>query len=361
MSLWIVVGGQFGSEGKGKISAFIAKRENIDICVRCGGPNSGHSFVDENGKTVILRQLPTGFISPKTRLLIPAGALIDPVVLRQEIEFLGLPASRIGIDRNCFMIEERDREKEHSLGLGERLSSTLCGVGAALGRRILRGDDAQLAKDAVLQHPWLAQYICHVSAEVNEKLDRGSKVLIEGTQGFGLSLYHSDYYPRTTSRDTTAAGFLSEVGISPRLVTDIVLVFRTFPIRVAGQQAGPLRDEITWDQLQRESGYEVSIEERTSVTQKIRRVARFDWDLAKRAASINRPTTLAINGLDYINASNRGVHRWTDLTPDARAFVDRLRDETGVPCDFLGVSPSVSEIISHRSADSLDRPMMVQA
>ncbi len=54
MSLWVVVGGQFGSEGKGKVAAFITRQENIDICVRCGGPNSGHSFVDENGKTIIL-------------------------------------------------------------------------------------------------------------------------------------------------------------------------------------------------------------------------------------------------------------------------------------------------------------------
>src|SRR5260370_24136300 len=100
MSLWVVVGGQYGSEGKGKVSAFITKQENIDICVRCGGPNSGHSFVDESGKTIVLRQLPTGFVNPRTRLLIPAGALINPVVLEQEIESLGLPVERVGIDQN---------------------------------------------------------------------------------------------------------------------------------------------------------------------------------------------------------------------------------------------------------------------
>src|SRR5229473_1674998 len=98
MSLWVVVGGQFGSEGKGKVSAFITKQENIDVCVRCGGPNSGHSFVDENGETIVLRQLPTGFVNPSTRLLIPAGALIDPGVLKDEIQFLRLGPERIGID-----------------------------------------------------------------------------------------------------------------------------------------------------------------------------------------------------------------------------------------------------------------------
>lgn len=344
MSLWVVVGGQFGSEGKGKVSAFIAKHEDIGICVRCGGPNSGHSFVDEIGKSFVLRQLPTGFVNPRTRLLIPAGALIDPTVLKEEIQLLSLPPSRIGVDRNCFIIEERDREEERSLGLRERLSSTLSGVGAALSRRILRGDGACLAKDAIEEHSWLGRYLTDVSDEVNGGLDKGERVLIEGTQGFGLSLYHSDHYPKTTSRDTTAAGFLSEVGVSPRSVTEIVVVFRTFPIRVSGEQAGPLRNEITWEQVQRESGYPFSIEERTSVTQNTRRVARFDWGLANKAVQTNRPTQLAINGLDYINASNRGVRIPRDLTLDAKTFVSRLEVESGVPCRFLGTGSSINDI-----------------
>src|SRR5215469_8801112 len=105
MSLWVVVGGQYGSEGKGKVSAFITKEEDIDICVRCGGPNSGHSLTDDEGRAVVVRQLPTGFVNPRTRLLIPAGALIDLVVLRHEIESLGILPDRIGVDRKSFIIE----------------------------------------------------------------------------------------------------------------------------------------------------------------------------------------------------------------------------------------------------------------
>lgn len=352
MSLWVVVGGQYGSEGKGKVSAFITNQENIDICVRCGGPNSGHSLVDENGKTIVLRQLPTGFVNPRTRLLIPAGALIDPTVLKQEIQSLGLPPERIGIDRRCFMIEEKDREKEQVLGLRERLSSTLCGVGAAQSRRVLRGEDARLARDVSSEYPWMGQYLTDVSDEVNTALDREKKVLIEGTQGFGLSLYHSEHYPKTTSRDTTASGFLSEVGVSPRLVTEIVVVFRTFPIRVAGQQAGPLKDEITWEQLQRESGYPYPIEERTSVTNKVRRVARFDWELATQAAKFNRPTRIAINGLDYFDHANRGLLRETNLSANAKRFLDLLRTRTGSPVSYLGVGPGIDDII--RSTELLD-------
>jgi adenylosuccinate synthase len=344
MSLWVVVGGQYGSEGKGKVSAFITRQEDIDICVRCGGPNSGHSFVDENGQTIVLRQLSTGYVNPRTRLLIPAGAQIDPLVLRQEIKSLGLPPERIGIDRNAFVIEERDREEEQRLHLRERLSSTLCGVGAAQARRVLRSENARLAKHAI-EHSWLREYVTDVSEEVNAALDRDKKVLVEGTQGFGLSIYHSEHYPKTTSRDTTAAGFLSEVGVSPRLVTQIVVVFRTFPIRVAGEQAGPLKEEITWDQLQRESGYPHSIEERTTVTKKVRRIARFDFDLAKKAVNINRPTKIALNGLDYLDYRNWGVRTYDALSNRSLAFLNLLKTQVGMPIDYVGVGPKLRDLL----------------
>lgn len=345
MSLWVVVGGQYGSEGKGKVSAFITLKENIDICVRCGGPNSGHTFVHEDGKNKILRQLPTGYVNPRTRLLIPAGALIDPLIVKNEMDSFGIEASRVGIDRKCFIIRDSDREMERGLGLRERLSSTLCGVGAAVSRRVLRGADAKLARDVVGEYPWLADLLTDVSDEVNRAIDRDQKVLIEGTQGFGLSLYHSDFYPRTTSRDTSAAGFLSEVGVSPRLVTEIVLVFRTFPIRVAGAQAGPLRDEITWEKLREESGYPHDITEMTSVTKKIRRIGRFDCELARRATLMNRPTRIAINGLDYLDYDNYGVRRVASLTDRASKFISELERDLAVPLQYLGVGPSLNHMI----------------
>lgn len=214
-----------------------------------------------------------------------------------------------------------------------------------MSRRVLRGDEAKTAGNAVKDHPWLAEYLTTVSEEVNKALDAGKKALIEGTQGFGLSLYHSDHYPKTTSRDTTAAGFLSEVGVSPRLVTEIVVVFRTFPIRVAGDQAGHLKDEITWDQLQRESGSPYSIEEHTTVTQRIRRVGRFDWDLARMAVNVNRPTHLAVNCLDHIDYCNRQAHRQDLLSIRAKDFLSRLESLTKVQPWYLGIGPKLAHIL----------------
>jgi adenylosuccinate synthase len=354
MSLWVVVGGQYGSEGKGKVAAYITRQENIDICVRCGGPNSGHSFVDEKGSTIILRQLPTGFVNSHTRLLIPAGGLIDPLVLKNEIKALAIPPERIGIDPKCIIITEEDQERENRLRLRERLSSTLCGVGVAVSRRVLRGDDAKLVRDVVGEYPWLEAMIVEngVSSEVNTALDLGERVLIEGTQGFGLSLYHSEHYPHATSRDTTASGFLSEVGLSPRLVTEIVVVLRTFPIRVAGQQAGPLKHELTWEQIQFESGYPFEIEERTSVSNKVRRVGRFDWDLVRDAIRLNRPTRIAVNGLDYLDYRNFGLTRTESLSERAVGFVRELNRQLGTPIIYLGVGPSLHHIIEQETTEA---------
>jgi adenylosuccinate synthase len=346
VSVWVVVGGQFGSEGKGKISAIITLQEQIDLCIRCGGPNSGHSFQKPNGELVLLRQLPTGFVRPQTRLLIPAGGLVDLGVLRSEIQALGLDASRVGIDRNAMVITARDREQERQLGLRERLSSTLCGVGSAVSRRALRTADVQLAARASARAGWLRPFITDVSAEANSAVDRGKKVLIEGTQGSGLSLYHSPHYPKATSRDTNAAGFVSEVGLSPRLVSEVVLVFRTFPIRVAGTQAGPLSEELTWEQLQAESKSPVPLHEYTTVTHKLRRVGRFDWNAVVTAVRLNRPTKVALNFLDYVDFENRGASQLDALTPRARTFVENLEEACGAPSSYIGTGPKLTDNIT---------------
>jgi adenylosuccinate synthase len=250
-------------------------------------------------------------------------------------------------------IAARDREREQQLGLAERLSSTLCGVGSAVARRALRTTDVQLASNAALATDWLRPFITDVCAEVNSAVDVGKKVLVEGTQGAGLSLYHSRCYPKATSRDTNAAAFMSEVGLSPRLVSEVVLVFRTFPIRVAGRQAGPLNNELTWEQLRARSNSPVPLREYTSVTQKLRRIGEFDWEDARRAIMLNRPTKLAVNFLDYLDFENRSVSAWTALTPIAQKFVGDLETVCGAPALFLGTGPHLSDNILRMHMDAL--------
>jgi adenylosuccinate synthase len=284
--------------------------------------------------------------------------LIDLAVLRRELDTLGLGPDRVGIDSRAMVIEESDRIAEQKLNLRERLSSTLCGVGSAVSRRVLRGEDVRLASGTALDAPWLKPYLVDVSAEINDGIDRGKKVLVEGTQGFGLSLYHSEVYPKTTSRDTSAAGCISECGISPRLVTEIVMVVRTFPIRVAGKQAGPMFEEIDWETIRQESGSSAPLAEYTTVTGKLRRVGRFDFALAQRAAQTNRPTTIALNFLDYLASENRQAHSLSDCSASSQDFVKQVEERLGIVVGYVGIGPGIDETLGRPSHN--DHPSAYQ-
>ena len=344
MSVTVVVGGQFGSEGKGKICAHLAMTDNVDYMIRCGGPNSGHT-VDVAGKIYQLRQVPSGFINPHTRLLIAPGALINPSVFLREVELCGLDHTRIGIDRNAGIIEDADLFNEQSLDLPGRLGSTASGVGSAVSRRVLRESDFRLAKD----HPHLKQFVTSVRGELNVAVRREESIVVEGTQGFGLSLYHAERWPYRTSRDTTAHSFLGEVGLGVRDF-EVIMAIRTYPIRVSGK-SGPLPNEVTWKDVQKESGYPHTIVERTTTTNRIRRVARFDWSVVDQAVAGNSPTHLALHGSDYIDYKNHSVTDWSDITDDVRSFVGELESRFGVPVSFVGTGARNEDLIDRRRAE----------
>ena len=338
MPVTVVVGGQFGSEGKGKICAHLAAKDNVDFMVRCGGPNSGHTVYHE-GERYQLRQVPSGFVNPNARLLVAPGALVNPQVFLNEVEMCGLDPSRIGIDRNAGVIEDFDLQNEQALDLNGRLGSTGAGVGSAVSRRALRGQNFRLAK----YHPELKRFKTSVRDELSAALMREQSVVVEGTQGFGLSLYHADQWPFRTSRDTTAHSFLSEVGIGVRNF-EVIMAIRTYPIRVAGR-SGPLPNEISWEDVRRESKYPFPIEEFTTTTNRLRRVAKFDWRVVEQAVAANAPTQIALHGADYLDYANYGVTEWQDLTGGARDFVAELEGRTGVPVAFVGTGPTNEHIV----------------
>lgn len=339
MPVSIVVGGQFGSEGKGKVTAHLCRTREVAIAVRCGGPNSGHT-VYMNGEPYGLREIPAGVVSPGPLLCLAPGSLIDLDVLLREVRELAITPERLRIDRNAVIVEEADKQLESSQKLGVRYGSTCTGTGAAVARRALRSPDVRLAQAVSILRP----YIADVASLVADAISVGSQVVIEGTQGFGLSLYHSPFFPYVTSRDTTASAFASEVGVSPRSVEEIIQVIRTFPIRVAGD-SGPLKGEISWETIQAESSYEEPLGELTTVTHRLRRVARFDLEMVSRACMVNQPSRLALMGTDYLNARNRGVFNFEQLTFEARSFIERLERSLGVPVDFVGTGPSDFELI----------------
>lgn len=332
MPVTVVVGGQFGSEGKGKVAHFFARSQNASVAVRVGGSNSGHTVVDPSNKSIIFRQLPTAAILDDVKCVICAGSYINPDLLLDEIALVGLSRDRLLIDPNAMIISSEELLAEKNSLLRQDIGSTLSGTGAAVSKRIERTASVRLAK----HEDRLRQYIQPVVPFMRDCLNNEERIIIEGTQGFGLSLLHSQDYPYVTSRDTTAAAFLSETGLSPLDIDDIVLVLRTFPIRVAGN-SGFLPNEIDWETVSRESGSKVPIIEYTSVTKAVRRVARFDPDVVRQAIMVNRPTKIVLNHLDYIDVS---CFASNELSEKTAFFVRKIESLIDSSVDYLGFTPS---------------------
>jgi adenylosuccinate synthase len=154
-----------------------------------------------------------------------------------------------------------------------------------------------------------------------------------------------------TSRDTTAAGFAMEVGLSPRRVDKIVMVIRTFPIRVGGT-SGPFRDEITWDDVRTLSGAPETYPEYTSVTKRLRRVAKFNLDQVKVACEYNKPTSIAVMGLDRLDYANTNVNDADILSCDAKRFIMELELATETPVDYAGTGFGTFDVVRLKIAKS---------
>lgn len=332
MPITIIVGGQFGSEGKGKVAHYFAKNRGVSAAIRVGGPNSGHTVISENGVAIIFRQLPTASILADVQCILPAGSYIYPRLLLEELQLAKLSPDRLLIDPNAVVITERDIGEEEKSGLRPSIGSTLSGTGAAVVSRTQRQGNVRLARDEELLKP----YIRPTTPILFEILRRGERVLIEGTQGFGLSVLHSPHYPYATSRDTTASGFLSEAGLSPLDVDEVVMVIRSYPIRVPGN-SGPLENEISWDKLSNESGSRTPIVEYTSVTKTQRRVARFDHEVVLQAILHNRPSHIVLNHLDYVDMESAIHLRHTENT---FYFLKSVEAKINNTVNYVGLGPN---------------------
>jgi adenylosuccinate synthase len=169
-------------------------------------------------------------------------------------------------------------------------------------------------------------------------------VIVEGTQGFGLSLLHGPHYPHVTSRDTTASGFASEVGLPPAMIKHVIMVIRTFPIRVGGD-SGPMANEISWEEVQQIGGAPTSLPEFTSVTRRLRRVGRFDSQLVIRACQYNQPTSLAVMGLDRLDHDNTAAASVDSLSIPAREFLANLEASLNTKVRWVGTGFSTTNAI----------------
>lgn len=333
MSCTVIVGGFFGDEGKGKVVAHIANKDQPTIISRGGvGPNAGHT-VKVGDKEYAVRMIPSGFVYQNARLCIGSGVLVDPRVFFQEVEVLGV-RDRIFIDSRCSIIEEehiaRDKSDSH---LAKTIGSTGSGCGPANVDRVMR--TARQAKDL----PELRDYLTDVSLDINTALDSGEFVLLEGTQGFGISLYFGTY-PFVTSKDTSASQIAADNGVGPTKIDEVITVFKAYPTRVG---EGPFGTEMS-----REESHRLGIEEFGTVTHRERRIGVWDGEMAKYSAMVNSATQIAITGIDHIDADCFGATSYDQLSKKARDFITSAENDIGVPVTLISTGPDITQIIDLR-------------
>jgi len=305
MSCTIIVGGFFGDEGKGKIVAHIACNDKPAIISRGGvGPNAGHT-VQVGNREYGVRMVPSGFVYKEAKLCIGSGVLVDPRVLKQEVDMLDVKG-RIFVDKRCGIItEDHIRRDKGSAHLSKKIGSTGSGCGPANSDRVMR--ISPQAKDV----PELAEYLLDVPKAIDDELKQGRSVLLEGTQGFGISLYYGTY-PFVTSKDTSASQIAADNGVGPTKIDDVIVVFKAYPTRVG---EGPFSTEMT-----SEKSDSMGIQEFGTVTHRKRRIGGWDGDMARYSAMINGCTQAAITGIDHVDKTCFGVTEYGKLTRRQKIF-----------------------------------------
>jgi adenylosuccinate synthase len=297
-----------------------------------------------------MRQVPSCSEPEKATFCVAAGCVVDEEILLKELELLKIPRERIIVDPRSVLVTEEDRKAEADSLV--RIGSTCSGTGSALLRRMSRGKGVLLSKDSAAINTRCR--VETVATLLHGRIEDECDIIVEGTQGFALSLLHGPDYPYVTSRDTTAAGFAMEIGLSPRQIDKIVMVIRTFPIRVAGT-SGPFANEFSWEHIQAISGAPEVLPEYTSVTKRLRRVARFDLDLVKLACKYNCPTSLAVMGLDRLDYANTEITQFHKLTPKAHNFLNILGSATGIPIEIVGTGFGTFDVALNRQKSNLNK------
>ena len=332
MTSTVVVGGFFGDEGKGKIISYLAIKDNPKIVVRGGaGPNAGHTIRDGD-QVYKVRMLPSGFLNKESKVMIGPGVVINPKVLEKEIQDFNA-SGRVFIDKHCGIIEDSHLTQDSKGELKEKIGSTGSGTGPANSDRAMRV--LKLAKD----FESLSPLITDVPHEINSVLSKNENLLIEGTQGTFLSLWHGTY-PFVTSKDVTASGICADVGLGPTKVDEVIVVFKSYVTRVG---TGPLENELSIEQAEKKGWSEFG-----TVTGRQRRAADFDFDLARRAIMLNGATQVSITKLDVIFSECAGKTSFDELSDDAKSFIKNIEKELNTPVTIIGTGPAVNDVIDRR-------------
>lgn len=382
----VVLDSQAGSCGKGKFIGYLAREDNADVAINNFMSNAGHTFVDENGEKVMTQQLPTSLVNFNTSLVIGPGAAITPSILFNEMikydKAIGI--RKVIINPRAVVIKQKHRDTEAEI---LRSGSTFKGCGTSQADKIMRQaelfgsywerflhGDTSFEEMGITDHVYTENEVRYLEEHimvmdtmmyVNDAIDNGSYVLVEGSQGCDLDINYGLPYPNTTSRQCHAGQLVADCGISPKLVDDIIMIMRPYPIRISNTtnlknedgsvlvtSSGDYDDaeEITWDIIKDRCGApsEVEFGEQTTVTKKTRRVFEMNWDRLRYVSILNRPTMIALNFAQYIDWGAYKCKEYKDLPQKVKDFIKKVEEVTGVPVKLIGTGPNNDDIIDIR-------------
>jgi adenylosuccinate synthase len=204
------------------------------------------------------------------------------------------------------------------------------------------GPKVTLARDV----PQLADYVGDVREQLDRLYRKGTRVLLEGTQGTALSIHHG-LYPSVTSRETSASGCMADAGISHRRVKRVIMVVRTYPIRVGGT-SGWMGRGLEWEDIAERSSIPpetLKEAEKGTVSGNERRVAEFDWGQLRRAAELNGATEVALTFADYFDIENRKATSFSELNNRTQDFIRRVDRVAGVPVTRVSKDFAIDAVI----------------
>lgn len=307
----VIVDLQYGSTGKGLIVGYLAENGPYDAVVTGWAPNAGHTYISKGGRKFIHTHLANGIVGPAVRrVFLGPGSLINPQQFLEEVghcaDIIQAKGIRIFIHPHAAIVTDRHIEEE--AGPMTKIGSTKKGVGAAMIQRIRRNpDDQNIAATCQALRGFVA-----TAEQYRRELKESEYVLVEGAQGYGLSMYHG-FYPYTTSRDVSLWQILADSGIQAADVIDKYKVTkiraigtcRTYPIRVANRYdtegtqvgySGPCYDdqcEISFEDI----GQKVEL---TTVTKLPRRIFTFSGKQIEEAIRHNGVYEVFLNFVNYV-------------------------------------------------------------
>ncbi len=346
----VVIDGQFGSTGKGKVAAWLCKTYRPDFISTTNGPNAGHVAVSGE-RSFLSKILPASAIHDdiyKPKYVIGAGAIFSVKRLLQEITETGVDRSRVIIHPRAMVVTEEHAAQERATT--KHVASTMQGTAAAVVDKMMRREGVKLARD----YSELSDMIFdgHLATYCIEQIDQGAKWMHEGSQGYSLGINHGFDYPHCTSRECTASLQLSDMGLPTRQMGNVIMVIRPYPIRVGnviedGKQVGysgdvyPDQKEITWAEVAAAAGApdEVMKGELTTVTKRLRRVFTFSKMQLKQACLVNGTTHIALNFANYISWKCFQANSPERIPQDVYDFVKMVNAEVA---DIPGSPPRVA-------------------